>query len=152
MLEELYFLDLNEITLFNFEKCLNGKIGYTRRNVNIGDESSDFEAWCSIYDQYLSRFGIGSKYSIFLDKLQELTILNCDLAITGNRFLLNKIRVLENEIEEFGKEDKSSLTEQVVLVSKWMGSRVNPRETTADEFYTMIDLIKKDNENGKKDK
>ncbi|WP_141783222.1 hypothetical protein [Mycoplasmopsis bovis] len=34
-----------------------------------------------------------------------------------------------------------------------MGSRVNPRETSADEFYTMIEMIKKENNknDGKKD-
>lgn len=151
-LEKQYFLELNEITLFNYDKCLNGKLVYCRRNTAKGTPENDFQAWSTIYDQYLSRFGIGKQYSLFLDKMEELTILNCDFVITGDRFLLNKIRILEAEIKDSSKEDGSTLTEQVVMVSKWMRSRVNPRETTADEFYTMVEMIKKENEDGKKNR
>ncbi len=155
MLEQNYFLDLNEIPLFNYDKCLNGKIGYVRRNVTIGDESSDFEAWSMIYDQYLEKFGVGRKYSIFLDKMEELTLVNCDIAITWDRFLLNKKRILESEIKQLSKGDKSDLIDQVVIVSKWMRSRVNPKETTAGEFYAMVKMMQqeyerqKGNQNGK---
>lgn len=152
MLEQRYYLELNEIPIFNFDHCLGGKMGYIRRDSSVGNPENDFTAWCQVYDQYLSKYGIGTKYSIFLDKMEELTILYCDFVLSGDKFLQNRIRILENEIKEYGKGDKSDLTDQIVLVSKWMGGRVNPRETSADEFFSMIKQIEKEQENGKKNR
>lgn len=151
MSEEHYFLELNEIPLYNFDKCLNGKYGYTRRSWSVGNDEKDFEAWTSIYDQYIAKFGIGRDYSIFLDKMEELTLINCDFVMTGNNFLLNKKRLLEAELKEYTEKEGVGLTQQIVVVTKWMGSRVNPRETSAEEFFTMLEMIKKEQEkNGKK--
>jgi len=143
-LEEHYFLDFSEIPLFNYEKCLNGEYHFARKDKTKGNDQADYHVWKLIYDQYLKKFGIGREYSMFLDKVEELTLLNCEYVETENRFLLNGIRRLEREIEDFTKKEKGNFTEQVVIVSKWLGSRINTRETTADEFYTMVEMIKKE--------
>ncbi len=148
-LEKSYFLDLNEITLFNYDKCLSGKLIYTRKNTAKGSEDNDFLAWSTIYDQYLSKYGVGKDYSLFLDKIEELTLLNCDLAITGDTFLLNKIRLIEAEIKEYSEKESMELVDQLVLVGKWNRGRVNPKETTAGEFYAMIEMIKRESSNKK---
>ncbi len=85
--------------------------------------------WIKIYDEYLRDFGLNKKMIRILDIEKQIAILKCDLWIDDNKFLRNKIRILEKKLS---KENQNTLDDQgndfdrqFILIEKWLGSSIN---------------------------
>lgn len=147
-----YNLHIEDITVYAWKKCQSGKLEYTRKDLKNGTLEDDLKAWDLVYDSYIKEFGIGSEYAYILELQSDLAILKLDLIITGNRMLLNKINALNTEIENYLNRSKDSgmdITTTLIMVGKWLGYKVNEKETTILELYKMIDLIKKESDKNK---
>jgi hypothetical protein len=76
---------------------------------------------------------------------RDLAILQCDFIITNNRFLLNNINTLADDINETLKNTEKSgedMTTTLLRLSKWAGFKLDERTTTVLELHKMIDLVK----------
>ena len=147
-----YYKEIDELPLFNWIKINNGKNEYARKDLSIGNSDEDEKHFEILTDSNYSKFGIGKEYINLLDMYLELSELNLDLVITGDRFLLNRKNLLEGRIEDLLKKDGGNFDvyDSVVSLSKWMGYRLDVKSITVLEYRKMIDLFKK--ENGKENK
>lgn len=142
-----YYKDISEINLYNWEKCIGGKIKYCRKDISKGSKKKDLKAWDRVYDSFINRYGINSNYRYLLDLKTELALLQCDFVITGDRFLLNKINVVIESINEVVKTsnyDSMDIDTLLVVASKWMGFGMNKTETSVSFLYDTLDNIKKE--------
>jgi len=143
---ERYYLSIDEIPLFNWFKCHDGKLKYTRKN-RIGSEKEDLESWTKIYDEYLSRFGINEEFQNFMQKQIDKAIKECEYLETGNRKLLNDINILEAKIRELMNTGKNEISsgELLQVLSKFQGYRIDVKTITVGEYFDLINIYKKQN-------
>ena len=142
-----YYDSINEISVFNWDKCTSGELEYTRVNISKGNEVDDLEAWDDVFDSYLKRYGQSTPHELLLDIQTELALVQCDFIESGDRFLLNKIAVLSHEIEEVLKRDKGKgldTSQVLIIASKWMGSMLKPEDTTVQRLHDILDMIRKE--------
>lgn len=140
-----YYNSISECTIFNWRKCLSGDYVFTRKNLDVGTEEMDALAWINIYDDYIKQIGLGKNYEYIMEMRKDLAILQCDFIITNNRFLLNKINVLTETIDEALKNTEKGgedMTTTLLRLSKWAGFKLNEKTTTVLELHKMIDLVK----------
>jgi len=140
-----YYHFISEFTLFNWRQCLAGDYTFTRKDLEIGTEEMDALAWINIYDDYIKQIGLGKNYEYILEMRRDLAILQCDFIITNNRFLLNNINILKDDINEALKNSEKGgedMTTTLLRLSKWAGFKLDERTTTVLELHKMIDLVK----------
>jgi hypothetical protein len=108
-----YYSDTEMLPLFNW-RMINEKndLTYLRLDKSKGDKKNDSKAWNVVLDTYYAEFGLSEDYEVLLELKQDLAVVNCDFAISGNAFL-----------------------------QKWQGYRINQKEISTNEFmYLMRDF------------
>lgn len=136
-----YYDSIDEISMYNWRKCISGDKRYTRINIEIGDEKQDLDAWKRIYDTYLSLFGLSKQYKEYLSKQSAYIRALKKYAISGDDFDKNDVNVLRAELDkmerDFSGDGSSSLDDVIVYVSKWLGGGfIDEKKTTVRQFYT----------------
>ena len=140
MSEGLYYNSIEDMPYYNWRKCMEKEqYHFCRLDPKKGSKKEDQKAWERIYDSYLSEFGLGKDYERILELQAEIASLECQFVYTNDRFLMNKIRELKSELEEFlGREVESDSDTILTYLRKWMGQWINTREITVREFYKMV--------------
>ena len=144
-----HYKNIDEFPVFNWRLCLGGDLIYSRKNIEIGTDEDDANAWTLIYDDYIKKIGLGKNFEYILELQRDLAVLQCDYIIENNRFLLNSINILKDDIDEAIKNSQKSgedMTTTLIKLGKWAGYRLNEKEVTVLELHKMIDLIIKENE------
>ena len=139
MSEKLYFESIKDIILFNWWRVQEGKLEYCRLDLNNGEKKEDEEAYIRINDSYLDEFGMSREQLEIIEIQRRIGILNCDLVIDDNMFLLNEIRRLEKEIDDLlNRPNKGDRDGLIIHLEKWLGFRINEKEITANKFYKIV--------------
>lgn len=143
-----YYVDISEITVDRWSKCSNGELKYTRIDLEIGTPEDDLKAWEQLNQNYTETFGISAQHARILQLSKRLTMLELEVIISNDNFLLNEIREIKDELEDIFKVNNIKLDFNKVLItlSKYMGFRLKPTETTVFEFYTILDNYGKENQ------
>lgn len=132
-----YYLNIDEMPLYNWRKCQEGDITFVRLNTENGTKKTDLEAWDIVYNSFITKFGLSPKLLNYLRKKNQLTKKLKEYAISGDRFILNEINVLKSAVEDFEKQTgKSGLDDAVYYVSKSFGNFIDEKKVTVAQFYT----------------
>lgn len=148
-----YHTSIDTISVFNWGECVKGNIEYTRKDLKKGTTEDDLKAWDSVFDSYIERYGISGSQMYLFDMQNELAITRCELAETGDRYLLNRINVMIADIEEVidrNKNEGMDISSIMILVSKWIGYGMQEEDTTVKRLHDMLDLMKKEYNQNKK--
>ena len=146
-----YYDNIDEIPWWNWRRCQKGELQHTRKQINKGTKKEDADNWEKVYDSYLKEFGLGKDYELYFELQAERAILQCRIVLEENQFLQNRINVLDAQIEELLKRgERQSDDKVIVYLSKWMGSIINEKTTTAKMVYQMLDAYKQEAEEAKK--
>jgi hypothetical protein len=147
MSENNYFDSIKNIILFNWWQVQTGKIEYTRKNIIIGTEREDEEAYEKINDSYLEEFGMDKTQLEIIELQRRIAILQCDFVIEEKRYIINEIKRLQNEILELlTKKEGTDRDGLVIHLEKWLGFRLNEKEITANKFYKIVREFEKEQE------
>ena len=141
-----YFTHIEDCTVYAWNKAINGELKHLRLD-DKGTPEQDVEAWDMVYDSYIQVLGLGKDYIRLLELQSELAEVQLTYIIDNNRILLNKINLLESEINDLiGNKsgEGQDMTTTLIMVTKWIGSKVDHKNTTILELYKMLDLIKKE--------
>jgi hypothetical protein len=80
-----------------------------------------------------------------LELRREIMVLKLDLLITGDRVIENFIDVKNIELKELLNEMKGGTVEEVTAyVEKYLGFKLNLKECSVKQFYTYLEMIKKE--------
>lgn len=102
-------------------------------------KQTDEEAWKVVYDSNIKAFGLGEDYEWILDLKRRIAEVSNDIAITGEVFLLNKRRHLQEELDEILNRPIEADTDTAInYLSKWQGVRVDPKKITYRAFKMML--------------
>ena len=146
-----YYVDIDELWIYNWDKCCEGDLSFCRIDNKKGSEKKDNEAWDLIFQSYLTEFGFTDNDKTFIDLKTEIATLQCDVIIDGNRFLLNRIERLQDKLLSMSSKDSSSdLDTNIIYMSKWSGYRMKSKDTTVKEFFKCSDIMKQEREEIKK--
>ncbi len=150
-----HYKSLNDLPLSNWIECLEGNLQYTRCGA-IGDDLSDFEAWCNIYDQYIAKYGLNKQYKELLEVLKKKALIQCDYVITRDKFSLTLLEIEEQNLKMMLNNRGTGMTIEQTLVhlSKFVGYWLRAKDITTGEYFTLLDEFNKTNkiDHGKKNK
>ena len=137
-----YYTHIEDCTVYAWTKAIDGDLTHLR--LDGGSELEDSEAWDKVYDSYIVEIGLGKDYNNLLELKTELAETQLDYVIENNRMIINRINALEVEILEIlnRKSEGGDMTSTLIMISKWLGYKVDQRNTTVKELYKMLDLIK----------
>ena len=143
----IYHQHIDELPLYNWLKINEGNLKYCRKNLAIGTKAQDEKHYEIIKETNYEEFGVDPEYLRLLNLFLKVSEARLDWVITGDNFIKNKIIRSEAEIEELidrKKEGGGDVDESIILLGKWMGSRVDPKIVTVKEFTKMISVFKKE--------
>jgi len=147
MLEKNYFNDIRDIILWNWWKIQEGELNYTRLDINIGTKKEDILAYERINDSYIKEFGIDKIQIEILDIQKRIAILQCDLVIDEDRFVLNEIKRLRKEIVELLTNENGGDRDGLIIhLEKWRGFGIDEKKITANKFYKLVREFEKEQE------
>ena len=154
----LLYTGLDTIPLYNWKRIYKEKdlkyliIKEENRNFTISRKNHKKleETWYKIYDEYIMDFGLNKKMLKILEIEKQIALLKCDLWIDNDKFLINKIRILDKKLEREKintiDEKGNDFERQLVLIEKWLQSSINPKEITARKYFTYLQIIQEESD------
>ena len=142
-MQERHYQSIDEIPLFNWQKCLNGELKYV--HLELKEEADNQEAFNKLYDEFLQKRGVNKEYQKYLDILKKKALLQCDFLITKDDFKLTQIEIEDAKIVSLQKTSESGLSIEKTLIylGKWLGYRLDWKVITVTEFYSIMEEYEK---------
>ena len=142
-MSEKYYQSIEEIPLFNWQKCLEGDVKYV--NLQTKDDSSNQEAFNKLYDEFLQKRGVNKEYKKYLDILKKKAMLQCEFLITKDDFKLTQIEIEDAKIVSLqkGSEEGLSIDKTLIYLGKWLGYRLDWKIISVSEFYSILEEYEK---------
>jgi len=131
--------------MHNWNKVYSeGKWEYLLKNEQEADKFKplDFvKASDRLMDDFIKVFGFSKQFKRLLKIRVKCLNLKREYIRTSNRFLVNKIAVLEQEIEELNKllyqGSNNDFDKQLVRIEKWYGMPIDLKITTVKKFKSI---------------
>jgi VIT1/CCC1 family predicted Fe2+/Mn2+ transporter len=136
MLRAKYFNSIDEMPIHNYLKVVDGNLKFlvVKRGI-FGDAIKAFE---DIQRQLVDRFGISENFAEILELRREICELQCEVAITENRFQNTFIRIKEQELEQLLAIKGSTNEELKTIIEKWLGFKLNLQQISVVEWFTYL--------------
>jgi hypothetical protein len=136
MLRAKYFNSIDEMPIHNYLKVVDGNLKFmiVKRGI-LGDVIKAFE---DIQRQLVDRFGISENFSEILELRREICELQCDVAITGDKFHNTFIRIKESELEQLLAVKGATNEELKTIIEKWLGFKLNLQQITISEWFSYL--------------
>lgn len=134
-----YWESIEDMPMFNWQKCADGDLKYVNKDLLENDELNGIQ-YDKLYDQYLEKFGLSKEFERYMNLLQQRALLQCKYVSTNQRFKLTEIEIIDAKIERLNVNfgDGKSIETVCIHLSKWLGYKINLKETTVIEYYTII--------------
>jgi hypothetical protein len=98
----------------------------------------------AVKSEFINTFGVDRKYEQYLNKVWELELIKINIALSGDRSKEIFADILQVEIEDLLNEKELDIHNNgVVQIEKYMGFKLNTKETTTYEFYSYVKEIEK---------
>jgi hypothetical protein len=135
-----YFLDIDELPLWNWIQCTNGQKKFVRKDLKKGNEQKDNEVWSVIYDSYLNEFGLTAKHKKMLEAIKKQTQLQLEYVMTLDNFKLTQIQMQIEKMKSMVNNANSgmSIEQALVHVSKWLNQWLNSKTITTREWFNIL--------------
>lgn len=149
-MSEKYYDSIEDMPIYNWHKCMNGDYYYVRKDCKQIDLPECEKRFKKIYENYFDIFGIDKRYKQQIDIIKKITLLQCDYLISRDEFKLTQIEVENAKLEMFKKETSNNVTLQTTLIylSKWLGYRLDWKEVSVYEYYTLLEESSKQAQHG----
>ena len=146
-----YYTHIEDLPLRNWRKITEkGDLTYTRIEGKEGTKKEDFKHAEILQDSFLEEFGFSAEQLRVFELQADIALLECDLVITDNNFLKNKIKRLKRELEELQSRNGSDFDEVIHYIEVWRGIEVNEYTMTTRKFFKLLNTYKKEVEKNKK--
>jgi hypothetical protein len=127
---------------------MEGEYKYVRFDEK--EDTKNVEIFEKVYSDYVDKFGIDNKFKQQIELIKKIAILQCEYLISKNRFKLTQIEVENTKLEAIKKETGVGMTLQQTLMylSKWLGYRLDWKQVSVSEYYTILNESSKQAKNG----
>jgi hypothetical protein len=145
-----YYKEIEDVPLFNWEMCLSGKVEYIRvEKEDIPATNHDTTAFYALHDKYIARVGLDPRQEYYLGQKRAYIGFMADYILNGNEFAFMQAQILEQRIKEQDNTPSGSLGENIIIVSKWLGYKIDKKTTSLAEYLDMVDVYTKTIEKSK---
>lgn len=134
-----YYFSIDTIPLYNWNKCLDGKKEYVRKNGN-GSGDLDEVVWDMLYTQYIKTYGLGKVYDKMLKVMKKKVIYELEFVITNDRFKLTQIEMQETTLKNMMASANTGISsdQSLIYLSKWIGYWIQSKEITVKQYFDML--------------
>lgn len=133
------YLELHEFPLLNWIKCNEGEFRYINRD--LVSTEFDVKNWAVLHDKYLEKYGISKEFKKYLDDKKRVIQMRDAYIQSGEKFILNEIRILELSIENQDRifsNNKTTIENTLVWLSKWLGVALKVKDLTIVEYKNFM--------------
>lgn len=146
-----YYRGIDELPIYNWFKInqtndltylLKEKHEVNKRQLPVLERAFD-----KIYREYIDTFGVPEQLREILILKRDIRVLEIDIVLTGDFSLQTFIDIKRRELEQLlqkPKEEKVSINDVKAYVEKYMGFRINERECTVKDYYTYVEVLKRE--------
>lgn len=141
---------IDNLPYWNWQKIHEtGNFSYLKklesyRDIDI-DTSKDLEAkWEEIYEEFIEEFGISENYKEMLERKVNICNLKNDYVQSGDRVILNYIKLEEKLLKDYEVKEEITFREMVNKIEKHQGVILNAKEITVAKFFSYLNTLKKD--------
>lgn len=141
-----YYQSIEDMPIYNWFKVNNGDFRFMLvKHSTKYDFDKAKEAFDKLYSEYIDTFGISESYLKVIELKKNISVLKIEMALTGDRFLKNFIRMSEIELNDINsRTNKTNVNEVKVHLEKYLGFRLNEKETSVKEYYTYLNVMAND--------
>ena len=128
----------------NFEFLRKKNLFIPRSKVQESKSNNGQKAFLMLLNEIFEEIGIHNEIKETIELKEELLNTNLEFAITGDRFLLNQIKILKAQIDkkEGGMNHKVNFSKDFAEVSKNSnGVITDPKTTTIYQFLTIRETL-----------
>lgn len=122
-------------------------IGYKQRKQKPGKMMGYVlsDAFTSIQNQFVDRFGLSSEYADYLNKRREILELRREKIVSGDESIETIINIAIKELEQMkkGLARAESFNEIKANMEQALGFQINPLTVSVSEFYSYISSLNK---------
>ena len=142
-----YWESIEIMPLYNWHKCMEGELQYVQKELSLEFTEKDkveFEvAFEKLYTEFSDFKGVAKSKQKIFNAIKKKALLECDYLRTGNRMNITLIEIEEQKIktiqEEQTESSQFSIEKSLVVLSKWLGYRLDWKQVSVKEFYIIIE-------------
>ena len=98
--------------------------------------------WLNLYQQYIDEIGLESGFVNYIRLKKKLALNIAKYISSGDRFELNRINLLSDEVESLEITKPTEKIGQVVVsIEKYFGFIIDLKATSVSKYYNYIKLI-----------
>lgn len=141
-----FYESIEDMPIYNWFKVNNGDMRFMLiKQTAKYDGKKAREYFDKIYSEYIDVFGISESYLKVIELKKNISVLQIEMAITGDRILKNFIKMAQVELNQINsKTNKTNTNEVKVHLEKYLGFRLNEKETSVKEYYTYLNVMAND--------
>jgi hypothetical protein len=145
-----FYESIEDMPIYNWHKCISGDYYYVRLDEKQKELPECEVAFKKIYESYFKIFGIDKRYKEQLEIIKKIAMLQCDYLQTKDEFKFTQIEIENAKLEMLNKSNSSGTTLQTTLIylSKWLGYRLDWKQVSVYEYYTLLEEGSKMTQNG----
>jgi hypothetical protein len=140
-MQEKYYLEVDECPQYNWRKANEGRRKFLRKNISVGTEKEDNEAFDLLFRNFVEVIGLSEEFAEYLKNLEKLNKINLKFIQTNDRFLLNEREYLIMDIKAFEdtvSQDKTSTSEILMAISREQGYQIKEKDITVLDYHNLI--------------
>jgi len=149
-LKKDYFNSIEELPIWNWWKIAEtGNLIYLQRLDFYDGENYSFKAqelWNKLQNEYLVEFGVTDEFRQVLELKKKWIDKKTDYLLTGERFKLTEIDIIEIELNETINDkiivDKD---DTLIMLEQKLGRELEPKSISVKKYYKYINHFSKQN-------
>lgn len=146
-----HYSEIYDIPLFNWEKCIEGRYEFMRIERIRKYDESDIKAFLELFDKYLKRRGLTNHQLAYLEKQKVYIDFAVKFIETGNPMYLTQMTITEIEMNDLNptRYKGVSIGATIVTLSKWLGSWIDKKKITLEDYLVMLDEFENEHKSKK---
>ena len=146
MSDKNYYTSIDDLPIFNWWKIaetanliwLHKEADYTQTDYSL------VSLWNSLQNEYLDTFGITDEFEQILKLKKKWIIKKSDYLLTGERFKLNEISMIETDIQDaMNTKITVDKDDTIVMLETKLSRELNPKEISVKKYYNYINYFSK---------
>jgi len=145
-LKKDYYNSIDELPIFNWWKIAEtGNLIYLHKDSDYTKtDYSLVSLWNSLQNEYLDTFGITDEFEQILKLKKKWIIKKSDYLLTGERFKLNEISMIETDIQDaMNTKITVDKDDTIVMLETKLSRELNPKEISVKKYYNYINYFSK---------
>ena len=120
------------------------KVAESYKNIESDNRYYLTKQWNEIFDEYLEEFGRSEKFLEILSKKKSIASLKNRFIQTGDRILLNFIRIEESELESLlNDEEGIDFGKMITIFEEKFKREIGVRDITVYQYHNYVRTFSK---------